>query len=123
MQFLRQKLGPNVLTFCEHQSDTIMPYSGGYSETTFTPGEDDSPGSYRLWSDSDNWRIYQWLCPGCQLASRLYHGTPRRSDLDPDQWFYRANITPLLPTDNFPLWLFSISDIENKYVNPDGSWR
>jgi hypothetical protein len=35
MQFLRAKMGPNVLTFCEHQCDAIMPYSGGYSETTF----------------------------------------------------------------------------------------
>jgi len=34
MRWLREKLGPDVRTYCEHQCDAIMPLSGGYSETT-----------------------------------------------------------------------------------------
>jgi hypothetical protein len=34
MRFLRQKLGPDVLTFAEHQGDAILPFFGGYSETS-----------------------------------------------------------------------------------------
>ncbi len=35
MKFLREQLGPNILTFAEHQCDALLPFSGGYSETTF----------------------------------------------------------------------------------------
>lgn len=33
MRTLREKIGPEVLTFAEHQCDAILAYSGGYSET------------------------------------------------------------------------------------------
>ena len=48
MRGLRERLGPQVLTFCEHQCDAIFPFSGGYSETTLNATE--SPARYRLWS-------------------------------------------------------------------------
>jgi hypothetical protein len=123
MQFLRQKMGLNVLTFCEHQSDAIMPYSGGYTETTFTPGENGAPGSYRLWADMHNWEIYRWLCPGAQMAARLLQGTPKVSDLDPNVWCFGNYVTPLIPVDDFQGRLFTVQQVEGKYVDPKGQWR
>jgi len=101
MRWLREQLGPDVLTFCEHQCDAILPYSGGYSETTLHA--DTPPTHYRLWSGQRTWEIYEWLVPGAQMASRLYQieGKPT-DDVEPtDRWFFRHRVTPLVPTNNF----------------------
>jgi hypothetical protein len=98
MRALREKLGPDVLTFCEHQCDAIMPYSGAYSETTLHA--DAKEPHYRVWSGVENWRIYEWLAPGSQLAARMYEtkGKPP-ADMEPaDKFFFRHRITPLVPS-------------------------
>jgi hypothetical protein len=118
MQYLRQKLGPDVLTFAEHQTDALMPFTGGYSETTFTAGKDGKPGSYRLWSDAQNWEIYQWLCPGSQMAARMFEykdGTPGSQDVAPDDWYFAHGITPLIPTDEFLARLDRVAALQAKY--------
>ena len=99
MRYLRSKLGPDVLTFAEHQCDAILPYSGGYSETTFEPGAGGQGATYRLWSGIDNWEIYRWLVPGAQMAARLYEvkGKIPPDFESVDRYFYRNTITPLLP--------------------------
>ena len=79
MRFLRERMGRKILTFSEHQCDAILPYSGGYSETTFHA---DGPGGpeYRLWSGVENWRIYQWLAPvpnSSPACTRPRDGYPR----------------------------------------------
>jgi len=43
---------------------------GRISETTFTPAA--RAGHSTGLVGTENWRIYQWLVPGCQLVSRLY---------------------------------------------------
>jgi hypothetical protein len=124
MRFLREKLGPNMLTFCEHQCDAIMPFSGGYSETTFTAAAGDQPAHYRLWSGGRNWEIYQWLCPGAQMSARLYeiHGKIP-PDLSSDAWYYGRQITPLIPFDQFPKRLGDAKVQQEKYLKADGNWK
>jgi len=101
MRYLRGKLGADILTFAEHQCDAIMVYSGGYSETSFSKGDKNGPQPhYRLWSGVKNWRIFEFLAPGSQMASRLYQG---QKDIpegfeSADDFFYSNRITPLLPT-------------------------
>ena len=101
MRSLREKLGPDVLTFTEHQCDAIFPYSGGYSETSFRAEPGQPP--YRIWSGLENWEIYQWLTPGAQLVSRLYdvQGKIPAGTESVDQFFYRNRVTPLVPTGDF----------------------
>jgi hypothetical protein len=101
MRVLRQKLGADVLTFCEHQCDALMPYSGGYSETTLHA--DEQPPRYRLWADESDWEIYQWLVPGAQMISRLIETKGKlAADIEwPEQWFFERRVTPLLPVANF----------------------
>lgn len=125
MRFLRQNLGPDVLTFAEHQCDAIMPYSGGYSETSFYPAEADKPARYRLWSGTDAWQIYEWLTPGTQMAARLYETKgklPATPEGGPDEWFLQHRITTLLPTGDVkraPL----IKQLWPRYANDQGAWR
>jgi len=124
MKSLRQKLGPSILTFSEHQSDAMLPYSGGYSETSFTDGSDGKPAGYRLWSGEQNWQIYQWLCPGAQMAGRLFetHGKIPSPNA-PDEWYFTRHITPLIPTDNFRVRLWDMKKLQDQYVMPNGQWR
>jgi hypothetical protein len=99
MRFVRENLGPDVLTFAEHQCDAILPYSGGYSETTFHAAKPGQEPGYRIWSGLDNWEIYRWLVPGAQLAARLYQieGQIPAGFETADEFFYRNRVTPLLP--------------------------
>ena len=53
MRWLREKLGSGVRTYCEHQCDAIVPFSGGYSETTLHAEPQDNPPHYRVWSGVD----------------------------------------------------------------------
>jgi len=101
MRRLREKMGPDILTFAEHQCDAIMVYSGGYSETSFSKGgKSNAQPHYRLWSGVRNWEIYQFLAPGSQMTSRLYQGARNipESFQAPDDFFFSNRVTPLLPT-------------------------
>jgi hypothetical protein len=119
MRFLREKLGPDVLTFTEHQCDAIFPYSGGYSETSYK-GEPGQP-PYRIWSGLENWEIYQWLTPGSQLVSRLYdvQGKVPADTESVDQFFYRNRVTPLLPIGDFQR-ADALRTIQPRYIETFG---
>ena len=103
MRWLRERLGPDVRTYCEHQCDAIMAFSGGYSETTLEAGVKDQPSHYRVWSGLDNWEIYRWLCPGSELAARLYEkkGQPPKDLETADEFYARHGIIPLVPVNDF----------------------
>jgi hypothetical protein len=103
MKRLREKLGPDVLTFAEHQCDAMLPFSGGYSETTLRVPKEGAP-EYVLWSGLQNWEIYRYLTPGAQMAARLYQiegGKIPPAIEAPEAWFSRHNITLLLPVSDF----------------------
>jgi len=125
MRFLREKLGPDVLTFAEHQCDAIMPFSGGYSETTFRAGSEGKPSSYALWSGLRNWEIYQWLCPGAQMASRLYQieGRIASTDEQPDAFFLRNRIMPLVPWSGDRARLAVLGQLQPKFLDGNDRWR
>ncbi|HXP63327.1 MAG TPA: hypothetical protein VN829_22690, partial [Dongiaceae bacterium] len=103
MRWLRERLGPDVRTYCEHQCDAIMPFSGGYSETTLEAERKDQPAHYRVWSGLDNWEICRWLCPGSELAARLYEkkGQPPAGFETPDEFYMRHGVIPLVPVNDF----------------------
>jgi len=103
MRWLRERLGPGVRTYCEHQCDAITPFSGGYSETTLDAEPGNQPPRYRVWSGLDNWEIYRWLCPGSELAARLFErkGQPPAGFETPDEFYARHGIIPLVPVNDF----------------------
>lgn len=103
MRWLREKLGPSVRTYCEHQCDAIVPFSGGYSETTLQAEPPDLPPHYRVWSGVEEWEIYRWLCPGAELAARFYEkkGSSPAGFETPDEFYARHQIIPLVPVNDF----------------------
>ena len=117
MRFLRSRLGPGILTYAEHQCDAVLPYTGGYSETSFDPAQGSSPPSYRLWSGQTEWEIEQWLAPGCQMAARLYEikGKIPADFESPDHYFLSHQITPLLPADDFAR-VTALNDLQKQFL-------
>lgn len=103
MRWLRERLGPDIRTYAEHQCDAIVPFSGGYSETTLHAEDVDKPPHYRLWSGEREWEIYRWLCPGAEIATRLHgvRGEPPASTEPVDRWCVRRGLIPLVPVNDF----------------------
>jgi hypothetical protein len=122
MRDLRKRMGPKILTFAEHQCDAMLPFSGGYSETTFSANGKNGP-EYRVWSGMNNWEIYQWLVPGSQLVARLYQ---IEGDIPPnfevDKFYYRNRITPLVPVSDFRR-LEKIELIQPEFISDEGKWN
>lgn len=124
MRWLRDQLGPEILTFAEHQCDAMLPFSGGYSETTLHAEPKDNPPHYRLWSGPRNWEIYQWLAPGAQMASRAYEfkGTPPPGFESPDRFFLRNRISPLVPVNDFRR-APEIKALQAEHLTPANQWK
>jgi hypothetical protein len=125
MRYLRENLGPDVLTFGEHQCDALLPYSGGYSEIGFAGGKPGGTPHYNLWSGADNWEIYRWLTPGAQLAARGLYGVEGKipENFEPlDRYLYRHHVTPLLPFQD-PERLKTIEKIQSQYLDASGGWK
>ncbi len=122
MRYLREKMGPATLTFCEHQCDAIMPFSGGYSETTLNAGA--TPPYYRLWSGVREWEIYQWLVPGSQMASRLFEtkGKPAANGESVYHWFLSHHVTPLVPVNDFPKTA-EMPALQTQYLKSAAEWN
>jgi len=80
-----------------------LPYSGGYSETTFAAAKPGQPAGYRLWSGVRNWEIYRYLAPRSQMISRLYRieGEIPKDIEAVEDFFFRNHITPLVPVSDF----------------------
>jgi hypothetical protein len=121
MRGLREKLGPDVLTFCEHQCDAIFPFSGGYSEATLRAEE--TP-HYRLWSGEREWEIYRWLAPGAQMAGRLYEtkGHPPGGLESPPHWFTSHHVTPLIPANDFK-YAEEMPALQKQFLTEHGTWK
>ncbi|HUU21099.1 MAG TPA: hypothetical protein VM389_01060, partial [Phycisphaerae bacterium] len=90
-----------------------------------TPGgEGDAGPHYRLWSGLRNWEIYEYLAPGCQMASRLYQGEkdiPKGFET-PAAFFFGHRITPLLPVSGFAR-LAETHAAQQRCLRPDGKWK
>jgi hypothetical protein len=123
MKYLREKMGPDILTFCEHQCDAIFAYSGGYSECTLD-AHDPANAYYGVWSGTDNWEIYRWLAPGAQLAARLYqtNGKPPENMESPDHFFLSHHITTLLPAFDDQR-AHALKGLEAEFLDAAGQWK
>ena len=111
----RKGCGPSRLT---------VPYSGGYSETTFQAAKPGRESGYQVWSGLENWEIYRWLVPGAQLASRLYQvegKIPERFE-PVEEFFFRNRVTPLLPVSNFQR-ADGVGKLQSRYLDSSGAWR
>jgi len=125
MRFLRERMGPEIQTFAEHQSDAILPYSGGYSETVFHGDAAGRGGRYNFWSGLRNWEIYRWLAPGSQMISRLFRVQGKIPDgFEPvEKFFYRNHITPLLSYGHATIPFAELKTLQAEYMDEKGRWK
>lgn len=66
MQALRERLGPDTLTFTEFWTDVSLVHSGGYLELDV----DVAQMRYsEFWHRLQLWEMCRWLCPGVQAIS------------------------------------------------------
>ncbi len=121
MQFLREKMGPGIQTFAEHQCDAIMPFTGAYTETDFYEAGQAAwakESGYYPRAGLRNWEIYRWLVPGVQMISRLYdvHGSIPK-DFEPvERFFYRHRITPMIEDYTLPGRAGFLRDLQAQYL-------
>ena len=125
MRHLRETLGPDVLTFAEHQCDAIFPFSGGYSETTFSQAKEGKEAGYNIWSGTQNWEIYRWLVPEAQIICRLYQVDGKvPADFEPvERYFFRHRLTPLAPCGEFDRRVPRLAEIQPEFVGSGGHWK
>jgi hypothetical protein len=124
MRWLRQKLGPDILTFAEHQCDASLPFSGGYTETTLHAEPKDRPPYYRLWCGNREWEIYHWLLPDAQMAGRFLEvkGKPPAGFESTDRFSLRNRVTPLVPVNDFHR-APEIKALQGVLLDRTGRWK
>ncbi|WP_437229700.1 hypothetical protein SH661x_001579 [Planctomicrobium sp. SH661] len=125
MQWLREKMGPNVQTFADHPSDVMLVYSGGYSGAVLKTGS--AAGlerGYRLALGEKSWEILRWLVPGCELAGQVTEikGTLADALETPERYFYSRQIVPLLPVVDFKRTA-ALKKLQPLFVAEDGVWQ
>jgi hypothetical protein len=125
MRFLRENLGPDVLTFSEYQCDAMLVYSGGFSETNFLGGTPGGTPRYQFGPGPQKWEIYQWLVPGAQITSRTLHTTEGKIPQGFEsvgEFQYRNRLTPLLDTG--ALWQGGeFGKTQSRYLDASGGWK
>ncbi len=119
MRYLRERMGPDIQTFVEHQCDVMMLYSGAYKEISY----DKKSGRYH--ADEENWEYYRWLVPGtqCVTASRV-----EEKDLPPDaekpfSYLFRNHMTPMAADYLVGVQAAELKTLTDKYIDDDGQWR
>ncbi len=130
MQYLREKMGPGIATFVEHQCDAIAPYSAFYSETDFwAKGSAD-------WVQQSDWyprvgtqflETVNWLLDRpVPCISRGYdiHGTVPAELKDLNAWFYRHHLTPMIEDYTVGQTAPALKPLQEEWLDAaGGQWR
>jgi hypothetical protein len=123
MRFLREKLGPNVLTFAEAPCDALMPYSGAFCNLDFRGGNPGGKPRYQLGPPPEEWEIYQWLVPGLQALDRVFgnkEGKIPQGFEPPGEFLYRHHVTPLLQDFGMNV---ETGKTQSRYLDASGGWK
>lgn len=109
MDFLRKKLGPDISTFAEAQSDAMMPYSAVYTEVDWV-----GPKQRKTDSDTTGMSVLvgmdfiekvRWLVGDITVVARLHHISPDSGMSAPSDkllqaayrsYAYRNKLTPMV---------------------------
>ena len=126
MQYLREKMGPDILTYAEHQCDAVLPYSGVYTETDFwAAGSADWAKEDRYRPRSGLWflEVGRWLLgeDNVPVISRLYdrHGKVPEGFEDVRAFFYRNRMTPMIADYRVGEEAEAVRALQAKYLSAD----
>jgi hypothetical protein len=128
MRHLRERMGPEVMTFAEHACDVMAVYSAFYSETDFW-----AKGSAK-WAKEDQWRprtglpfqrIVDWLVGPVPVITRAYdiHGDIPEGFVPSTEFFYRHGMSPMIEDYKLPKRAPKIRRIQARYVSEAGKLR
>jgi len=127
MMALRERLGPDIQTFCEHQCDAIVPFSGMYSETDFrAKGSGGWDGADQYVPRSGLWFIQfcRWMLgeDKVNVVSRLYEikGKIPEGFEPPLRFFYRNHITPLIADYQVKAQADEVRKLQEEHLSADG---
>jgi hypothetical protein len=93
MRQYRERLGPDIQTFVEHQCDAVMPYSGAYTEVNFNA----ETKQYGVLIGLGNWEVFRWLLenPSCVVIARCDF-RPVGAEESVFRYLMRNRLTPMV---------------------------
>ncbi len=121
MKYLREKMGPDIQTFVEHQCDAIAPYSGFYSECDFwAKGSAD-------WVKNDGWyprtgmdflEKARWLTGPVNIITRGYdvHGKIPDGFESTNSFFIRNGMSPMIEDYMLDQFADEVRQLQEKYL-------
>jgi hypothetical protein len=128
MRALREKMGPAIATFAEHQCDALAVYSAFYSETDFW-----AKGSAE-WVTADGFypragtsflQVVNWLLGPVPVITRVYdiHGKIPAGFENSTRFFYRHGMTPMLQDYTIEQQAPGIRALQEEYLAAGGQWK
>jgi hypothetical protein len=118
MRFLREKLGPDIQTFAEHDCDVILLDTGLYENVRF----DKRTRRYRVSGPSE---IYRWLVP--DIATTTAVRVPDRELPEgfesPRAHLFRRRSTPLLADYLVAKHAPEVRALVDKHLDADWQWK
>jgi hypothetical protein len=115
MKFLREKMGPQIQTYVEHDCDAMLVFSGVFDYIQW----DDKAQQWSIGSPNP---IYQWLVPGVgsMIVVNTDDHTLKAHGL-PYEYAFAHRVSPtLLGGDRY---LPEIRASVEKYLDADGQWK
>lgn len=119
MQHLREKMGPRIQTYAEHECDIMMLYSGIYDNVRY----DKRSGEFRHGVRA--WEIYRWLIgrtPATFITNRV-RGAPQNAPPTFHEYLYRHQLTPNVADWKLGTYGEEIGDLNRKYLDAQHQWR
>jgi hypothetical protein len=118
MKFLREKLGPEIQTFSEHQCDILLVYSGIYIEIGF----DFKNKKYTL---PPFWNIYKYLIGdiGSFVVMRFDRKDIPKDVESPFEFLFENHLTPAIADYLIESYSDEVSKFSEKYINEKGEWK
>ncbi len=129
MRHLREKMGPGIATYAEHQNDAMAAYSAFYCETDFwaagTKKGLDEP-AYLPRAGLTFMEVVNWMLGPVPTITRLYdkHGEIPEGFESSNTFFYRHRMTPMIADYRLKDLAAELRALQDRFLPGDGrTWR
>jgi len=124
-RFLREKMGPNILTFSEMSCDAILPYTGLYLEVGFHGDDVKDPENAGniAWLSAQQWEIMRWLVPGISTAARPHIADKDSKTGNYYRWMLERRMTPLEQPWQTQAGALPLKALLPVYFDEKGQWK
>ena len=140
MRYYRKHvLGPDILTYCEHPCDAILPYSGVRTGVRHNAKN----GLHLAWGLDRFWYIMNWVMEdfgsqnyshihpwpkvkkqvGEKLGNPVYKQITAFSKADEYRWMFRHRMGVMEARHVIPRHAETYRDVQDEFLTGDGRWR